>query len=345
MTEKKNRKKNCEKSNKLNFKVNKLVSNLPQVARNQDVDLINAWGILVHDDIIWVADNGTGFITSYDFKGNKVFPNITVPPATVVPPPIGTTGKPTGIIFNKSKGFVISNGTSSASSFLLIATEDGTIAGYNPLVDPLNAITVIDNSLFGAVYKGLALSENLLYAADFFNNKIDVFNSDFVLIPPPINGLRFADLTPTYPIPSSFAPFNIVRLHEKIYVLYARQNPPDNEDDLPGKGFGFVNVFDLEGNFIKRLISGGKLNSPWGFAIGPKDFGKFSGKFLIGNFGDGRINAYDHRGNFIGTLRNKRGRYIFIDGLWGLYSLNKKLFFASGPNFETNGLVGIIKKK
>jgi uncharacterized protein (TIGR03118 family) len=321
------------------FKINNLISNLAAVAKKQDVNLINSWGIIIHRKIIWVADNGSHLITNYDLNGNSLYPGIVIPPSQAAPE---LPGNPTGIVINSSKGFVISKGGKSASSYLLAATENGTIVGYNAIVDPLNAITVIDNSVSGAVYKGIALSDTNLFAVDFFNNKVDVYDYDFnlVTLPP----LAFVDLHPTYPIPSSFAPFNIVRVKDLLYVMYARQNPPDNTDNLAGAGSGFVSAFDLSGNFVKRLISGGKLNSPWGFILAPRDFGKFSNNFLISNFGDGKINGYDSNGRFLGTVKNKDGTDVVLDGLWGLFPLGRYLFFASGPNGETNGLVGNIKK-
>lgn len=329
--------KNKKKEETSNFKVNNLISNLDKNAKTQDSSLINPWGISIDNKTIWISDNGSNVITNYDLKGNKISQDITVPPTNT-----NSNGNPSAMIVNKTKGFIISKNGNSASSYLIIATENGIIAGYNSLVDTNNFVTIIDNSSSGTVYKGLALSDSFLYAADFHNNKIDMFDYNFnqLILPP----LAFTDLHPTYPIPPMFAPFNIIYFNDLIYVLYAKQNPPNNIDDLAGTGSGFVSVFDLNGNFIKRFISGGNLNSPWGFSLAPRDFGKFNNNFLIGNFGDGKINIYDQNGQFIGTLQDKKNNDIIIDGLWGLFPFGRYLFFSSGPNEESNGLIGNIRK-
>jgi uncharacterized protein (TIGR03118 family) len=208
---------------------------------------------------------------------------------------------------------------------------------------------MVDNSASGAVYKGLALAANgtaqFLYATDFHHNRIDVFDKDFKPATPS-SSCSFADPK----MQSGFAPFGIQNLDGNIYVTYAKQDNAKH-DDVAGRGFGFVNVFDANGCLLKRLARRGQLNAPWGMAIAPADFGRFSNTLLIGNFGDGRINAFDiASGNFRGQLRTNHGKPLSIDGLWGLRfgnGLNNQptnaLFFTAGPNEEAHGLYGEIE--
>jgi uncharacterized protein (TIGR03118 family) len=213
-------------------------------------------------------------------------------------------------------------------------------------VDATHAILAVDNSASEAIYKGLALAANgqghFLYAADFHHNRIDVFDSNFH--PVTLSG-HFSDPR----IPPRFAPFGIQNILGNLYVTYAKQDE-EGEDDVTGPGLGFVDVFDANGHLLRRLISRGPLNAPWGVALAPADFGRFRNRLLIGNFGDGRINAFDLRtGEFRGTLRKASGKPIEIEGLWGLAFGNgllnqptKTLFFAAGPDDEEHGLYGRI---
>ena len=321
-----------------------LVSDGSVAAANTDANLINGWGIAFNPfGPVWVSDNGTGKSTLYDGNGK--------PQSLVVeiPPPMNGSGPgtPTGIVFNASNGFVVAQGTNSAPSRFLFATEDGVIAGWAPTVDMTHAIRAVDNSATtGAVYKGLALSAggngSLLYAADFHNNRIDVFDSGFK--PVTLSG-TFSDPA----IPAGFAPFGLQAIAGNIYVSYARQDAA-RHDDVAGRGLGFINVFDPNGNLIRRLVSRGRLNSPWGMALAPAGFGKFAGHLLVGNFGDGNIHAYSFAtGQFAGTLKDSGRRPLQIDGLWGLAFGNgfanqpvNTLFFAAGPGDEKQGLYGRI---
>jgi len=293
-----------------------------------DSNAINTWGIVFANDLLYVADNGNNSITSYNTNGS--------PTGTV----ISTTGAVDGLVYNPTNNFIIPLTTSPAT--LLTSTEDGTIEAWNPAVSPNSTVVVANSSNvpFPGVYKGLAITSTNLYAADFANSRIDTFDSSFNLL----TGFPFSDPT----IPPGFAPFNIVYLNGVLYVLYALQtptNPP--HDDRSGPGNGFVNVFDTNGNFLRRLISRGYLNSPWGFiSYSLPDKCHHKSVFLIGNFGDGTISAYDHKGKFLGKLEDHKCVDIIIDGLWGLAngSTPKTIFFASGPNGENNGLVGSIVK-
>jgi uncharacterized protein (TIGR03118 family) len=206
----------------------------------------------------------------------------------------------------------------------------------------------VDNSSSGAVYKGIAIAANgrdrFLYATDFHNNKIDVFDKNFA---PASLSCSFSDAK----IPAGFAPFGIHNVRGNLYVTYAKQDDAKH-DDVAGKGLGVVDVYDANGCLIGRVVTRGQLNAPWGIAVAPADFGKFSNTLLIGNFGDGRINAFDvASGNFRGTLSNK-GKPVVIDGLWGIAFGNgvnnqpvNTLFFAAGPNHETDGLLGTVESK
>lgn len=314
-------------------------------AGNKDINLVNGWGVAFNPfGFVWVADNGTGLSTLYDGNGK--------PQSLVVkiPEPAGAGGKgtPTGIVFSGSTEFVISQGGLSGPSRFIFATEDGVIAGWAPNVDLTHAVRVVDNSQkTHAVYKGLALSAagngSLLYATDFHNGRVDIFDASFK--PVVLHASAFSDST----LPVGFAPFGIQAIQGDIYVSYAKQDPT-KRDDVAGKGLGFVNVFNPDGHLIRRLISRGALNAPWGMTLAPAGFGKFSNHLLIGNFGDGIINVYDPgSGRFVGKLRGLNHKPLQIGGLWGLAFGNgfqkqfvNTLYFAAGPNGEKNGLYGRI---
>jgi uncharacterized protein (TIGR03118 family) len=334
-----------------------LVSDLAGQAKIQDSHLKNPWGIS-HGPTTpwWVSDNNGNVATLYDGNGMP-FPH-SPPPGTLplvvsIPAPgVAAGGTPTGNVFNSIDGdFVVSNDTMKGSSRFIFATEDGTIVGWSPALSLTQAFIAVDNSTVpnaqnGAVYKGLALAQTengqQLYATNFRAGTVDVFDSHFN----PVNRPRaFTDSK----LPAGFAPFGIQSIGERIYVTYAMQDAAKH-DDVKGPGNGFVDVFTKEGRLLKRLISRGRLNSPWGLTVAPKNFGEFSGDLLVGNFGDGRINAYDKRsGRFQGSLRQPNGTPIEIDGLWGIGFGNGEtagpkntLFFAAGINDEADGLFGTL---
>ena len=289
--------------------------------------------------VVWVADNGTGVATLYDGHGTAGALVVTIPKAAN-----NTEGaNPTGIVFNGTKDFA----TSAGPSLFIFASEDGSISAWMP--GTTAAVLEVDNSKNGAVYKGLALGadgiDSRLYAADFHNNRIDVFDRTFT--PVTLPG-AFKDPH----LPPGFAPFGIRNLDGNIYVTYAKQDK-DKHDDVAGRGNGFVNVFDPKGVLIQRVVTRGQLNSPWGLAIAPAGFGKFSHHLLVGNFGDGHINAYElESGEFAGQLRDGHGKSLHIEGLWGLSFGNgylfqsvNTLFFTAGPGDEQHGLYGKIDVK
>jgi uncharacterized protein (TIGR03118 family) len=305
-----------------------------------DPSLVNPWGIAFNPTgFVWVANEGTATSTLYDGNGNKNALTVTIPAGT------HGSSSPTGIVFSGSNDFQVKGATVTGPSRFIFAGEHGTISGWAPAANPTNAILVYDAD-DGAVYLGLALasngSGNFLYAADFHNNKIDVFDRTFAKVT--LSG-GFVDKG----LPRGYAPFGIQAILGNLYVMYARQDAAA-EDEVAGPGLGFVSVFDSNGNFIRRFASRGALNAPWGIALAPANFGRFSNRLLIGNLGDGRINAYDlATGAYVGRLRQANGKSIKIDGLWGLSFGNgvlaqptNSLFFNAGPNDETSGLYGRI---
>src|SRR6266513_3769309 len=283
-----------------------LVSDLVGEANRRDPNLVNPWGISFNPmgGPFWVSDNGTGVVTVYNGAG-KPFPVgspivVTVPPAAGGIPP----SSPTGQVFNPTVDFTLTPGMRAV---FLFATEDGTIAGWNPMVNATTAVTKVDNSGSGAIYKGLAMGSNVngnfLFAANFHAGTIDVFDKNFT---PVISPGAFTDPN----IPAGFAPFNIQNIGGQLYVTYAKQDA-DKHDDVAGPGNGFVDVFNTDGVLQKRLVSQGVLNSPWGKAVAPAGFGPFGCDLLIGNFGDGTINAFNpSTGNLLGTLEDSNGQPI-----------------------------------
>ncbi|MDQ2942237.1 MAG: TIGR03118 family protein [Candidatus Dormibacteraeota bacterium] len=321
-----------------------LVSDLSTTSpRHIDTHLVNPWGLVAGPATPWwVADNGTGVSTLYDGDGTALSLVVTVP----LPNGTAEHSAPTGIVFNGGTDFKVSKGTKSGPSRFIFATEDGTISGWNPTVDLHLAVLKVDNSGSGAVYKGLAIGSTgagtFLYAANFHAGTVDVFDKNFA--PATLAG-KFKDSR----IPKGYAPFGIQNLEGKLYVTYALQNA-EKHDDVAGPGHGFVDVYGTNGVLLRRLIRHGRLNSPWGLALAPSQgFGEFSGDLLVGNFGDGRINAYDLEGDFDGTLK-QAGQPIVVSGLWALAFGNggaagptTTLFFTAGIDEERHGLFGSIE--
>ncbi len=335
-----------------------LVSDIAGVATFTDKNLVNPWG-LSHPPTgpWWISDNGTGLSTLYNGNGRK-FP-IGSPLVVTIPPPAGgSSAAPTGNIFNPVTGtnpddFVVSENGKSGPSLFMFATEDGAISGWNPGVDLTHAILAVDRSAVGAgaVYKGLAFGQSggsdFIYATNFRFGKVEQFDSNFHLV----RSFTDSTLAKTCPLPNQcFAPFGIQNIGGSLYVTFALQDA-QHHDDASGPGRGFVDVFDTNGNLIKRLISRGALNSPWGLALAPSNFGQFSNDLLVGNFGNGHINVFDpNSGALLGQLKNQKGLIISINGLWGLAFGNGQtagptntLFFTAGINDEADGLFGKIQ--
>ncbi len=302
--------------------------------RTIDPSLVNAWGLTASSSSPWwVADNGTDVSTLYNGNtGAKV-------PLTVM-----VAGGPTGTVFNiAGAAFPVPSG---APSRFLFASEDGKIRGW-PGAGPAQE-TAAHSSQPGAIYKGLAIAVTpagpRLYATDFHNGRVDVWDGSWNLVP----SATFTDPA----LPTGYAPFGIQRSGDRIFVTYAKQDA-DAHDELHGQGLGFVDAYDTAGTLLGRVAQLGQLNAPWGLAVAPASFGRFGGDLLVGNFGDGEINAYaelpngrfEHRGE----LRGTDGKALAIDGLWALEFGNDgaagpsgTLFFTAGPNDEADGLFGSI---
>ena len=333
-----------------------LVSDIPGLAGPPDQDLVNSWGVSASPGTdqapggaLWVSDNGKDKTTLYT-AGTATTLNKAGLVVTI------TSGAPTGQVFNgdtNSNDFVVRDaaGHSGPAAFIF-ASENGGIDGWNPGVgvapgaSPPSTVTEVarDNGA-NAVYKGLAQAQasdgrTYLYATNFRSGRVEVYDSDFK--PVELPGGLFVDPR----LPAGYAPFDIAEFAGKLYVTYARQDA-GLEDDVAGPGNGFVDVFTNDGALIRRLATRGALNSPWGLALAPDNFGRFSGALLVGNFGDGHINAYNpNTGARLGQLRGPNGRPIAIEGLWSLRFGNgnaaktNELIFSSGPDAETHGLLG-----
>jgi uncharacterized protein (TIGR03118 family) len=320
------------------YLVTNLVSDEPGVATTLDPKLVNAWGLAaLAGSPWWVADNGTDFSTLYQANGTKVGLEVSIP-----------DGGPTGLVANAGASFVVTNGMVSGPARFIFDTEGGLILGWNPAVNPNQAVVAVNRP--DSIYLGLAIgstpSGDRLYAADFHNARVDMFNGSFQLITPG----AFVDPN----LPDGYAPFGIANLGGQIFVAYAKQDE-DQEEEVAGQGRGFVSQFDLDGNFVRRVASHGQLNAPWGLARAPASFGAFGGDLLVGNFGDGEINAYEQQpdGSYerVGALRGPDHKPILIDGLWALdfgkggaaNGPTDTLFFTAGPDEETHGLFGSIR--
>ncbi len=300
-------------------------------AKHIDPQLVNPWGLVYGPGSpFWVSDAGSGLSTLYDGTGVKQGLVVTIPPAS------GTgKGSPTGIVYNGSTEFQIMNWTSA----FLFSTLDGTISGWSHF-EPNNALIGVNNSGSGSSYTGLAItskaSGNLIYAADFAHNKVDVYNGTFHFV------TSFTDTN----LPAGFAPFGIQDIGGMVYVAFAATN---------GGPGGYVDVFQENGAFVKTLISGSPLNQPWGFAVAPSNFGSLSNTLLISNnTNTGTISGFNlTTGAFVGTMLNSLGKPITINQLWGIEfgggtaanGQTNQLFFTAGPQDNINGLFGVIKFK
>jgi uncharacterized protein (TIGR03118 family) len=322
-----------------------LVSDVAGKADLTDPNLVNPWGMSQSATSPWWASN-------HD-KGNSTLYNGTgiANALVVIVPQAGTTstpGTPTGQVVGNGASWKLNNG--AASSFIF-ATEDGTISAWNGGLGTAAGVAAeikVDNSKSGAVYKGLASNPSttspMLYAANFNSGKIDVFDGSFA--PITVSG-GFTDPN----LPAGFAPFNIWNVGGKLYVTYAKQDA-NKKNDVAGAGNGVVDIFDFNGNMLQHVATGGPLNSPWGVAVAPANWGAFGGDILVGNFGDGKINAFDPKsGNALGTLQDPTGNPIVIQGLWAIIFGNgssadqNTLYFAAGPSFgdsKNHGLYGGI---
>lgn len=320
------------------FKRLNLVADQRGKAAITDPSLVNAWGMSHGPNTpLWVSDNGADVATLY--RGA-----VGGTPVSAVPLVVSTPGgAPTGQVFNDTSGFVVPGTTSPA--LFVFAGEHGDVSAWNQSVSPATSAVPVGH-VDGAVFKGLALVHSpfgpLLLAANFHDNRVEVFDATFTR-------LHVSRLFRDHRIPRGYAPFNIAEVGNKVFVTYAKQRA-NRMDDAAGPGNGFVDVFTNYGVLLHRFASRGALDSPWGMAVAPSSFGTFAGDLLVGNFGDGRIHAYDPRtGRFEGTLRNRHHHAIVIDGLWGLIvgddaaGGTNSVWFSAGPAGESHGLLGLLR--
>ncbi len=307
-------------------------SDIPGVAAHVDPNLVNPWGMAASSGgTIWVSDNGTGVSTLYHQDGTAVSLVVTIPTSARNK----DGGNPTGVVFNSTSFFQVTLNGNSAPAFFIFVSEDGSISGWNPTLDQTHAIIAVDNGTnLGskrAIYKGATLGvangHNFLYVTNFHVGRVETYDENFHQVNP--NG--FVDGT----LPAGYAPFGIRNFNGEIFVTYALQDAK-GEDDVAGPGNGFVNVFDTSGNFLRRLVSNGNLNAPWGLAL-------VEGELWVGNFGDGTINNYDPTtGAFLETISRANGDPVQFDGLWDLLPLGSGVYFTAGIADEEHGLFGII---
>lgn len=332
------------------YSVTNLVADVQEEYDPLRVDpiLVNAWGMAFSTfGTVWVSANETHVSTVYDKDGNTVLAPVAIPFET-------DGGNVTGQVFNNTSAFIIP-ATSQVSKFIFV-TENGTITAW---ASGPTSFTVANRSDAEAVYKGVEMVNSngqwFLYAADFHNAKIDIFDQNFNFV----GNSMFNDAT----IPAGYAPFNIRKIDDRIYVTYAKQLAPENHDDEAGPGNGYVNIFNLDGTFVQRFASQGMLNSPWRIEKGRPNNGASpqsqnnpgataSTTILIGNFGDGHINAFDADGNFLGQLM-RGGQPLEIEGLWSISyppqiavfnDVRNWLYFTAGPDGEDHGVFGFISK-
>ncbi len=312
-----------------------LQSDIHGVAELTDSHVVNPWGIAhsPDSDTIFVADNGTGVATQY-FEDGTPAPSFANPLVITIPPSaLNTEGaNPTGIVRNSTSFFHISNGTSSLPAKLIFVSEDGMISGWNSNLNNTHAFGARDRGATGAIYKGVAMgianNHNFLYVTNFHSGHVETYNENFVI---QTTGFPFADSN----IPAGYAPFGIHNFDGNVVVTYAKQDA-DRHDDVACPGCGFVDVFNTHGQLLRRLVSHGNLNAPWGLEI-------VNGQLWVGNFGDGRINVYDPgNGSFIGRPKDIFNIPLQFDGLWGLFLDDGGVYFTAGIADEKHGIFGVI---
>jgi uncharacterized protein (TIGR03118 family) len=348
------------------YAVTNLLSDIHGLAVHTDTNLVNPWGFAeTPQGQFRVSANGAGESLLLNARGDVLGRPVIVPTPSDSPP--GAVAAPDGSALNTTSDFVISHGGRSAPATFIIATEDGTIAGFNPMVDRNEAVIGADLSDSGAVFKTLTLGAdahgNVIFGSDFHNDQVDIFDKNFQLVG------SFTDPNPH----AGFAPFGVHNLNGTLFVTFAKQDDPNNaHDDVEGPGNGFIDEFTTDGAFIKRFATGSALqaggldvlNSPFGAAVAPAGFGQFSSTpnnpvLLIGNFGSSQISAFNmNTGAFLGQLSDAQGRPLVLNGgiketdlkgLWGIRFGNGQggadantLFFAAGINAEADGLFGKV---
>jgi uncharacterized protein (TIGR03118 family) len=299
-------------------------------AARTDSNLSTPWGMAVSPKgTIWICCNHNGRCVTYDSNGNQRYSPV---PTSLKGVPNGAS--PNGIIFNNTQDFTV-NGE---PVYCICSTDDGALIAW---IGGDSTITVADRSASGAVYKGITIANdgtgNFIYATDFLNAKIDVFDKSFNYI----TSKPFADPN----MPSGFAPFNICNIGGQLFVTYAKQKSPDFHDEQYGAGNGYVDVFNPNGSLIKRFASQGTLNAPWGIVQAPAGFGQVANAILVANYGDGHITVFDTSGAYQGLIENN-GNPVSIEGLCDISFVganSSQLYFTSGPSYQASGLFGYLK--
>lgn len=346
----------------MDFVIVPLISNAVGFAPNLDLVVLDPWGILIIDGVVWVANSGSGLITAYQLSGIPLGVNINVIGA------LGNITEPTGLAYNSNSiKFMIVNRYQRGASMIITATRDGTIHGFNESVDPFNAILIADNSVLNCVYTGLTVANiynnyigpahrtqphgDYLYVADFFNKKIDVYNGDMI----PIYDFLFIDESGIDPIPDDYSPYNICYMNQVLYVTYARQDPLQPDREMIGDGCcgqGFVNIFSIDGIFIKRLISRSVLNAPWGIINCPSILGYPANSIIISNFGDGKLNVFDENGTYLNSINDANNNSLTINYIRGIAATHNKtmmpllnaspIYWTASDELFSNSFIGSI---
>ena len=320
------------------YVISSLVADRQQHAPHADARLVNAWGLAASPTGPWWTSNeASATSTLYSGQGHKQ--QLTVQVA----------GGPTGVVWHAGNGFRVGAGRLSDPARFIYACEDGKLRGWAPSVPTAwstEAMVAVDDGASAAVFRGVAIDGSRLYATDFHNARVDVYDAQWRRVRVPG---AFVDRS----IPEWYAPFGIQAIGDHVFVTYVWRAPVNGNDAPTG---GYVDEFDRTGKLLSRVARSGKLNAPWGLAIAPHSFGAFGGDLLVGNFGDGHVNAYRRKGNgwtFDGTLNDRHGQPLVVNGLWGLAFGNgglagptSTLFFTSGPHVwqgETeNGVHGLL---
>jgi uncharacterized protein (TIGR03118 family) len=323
------------------YAVHGLVSDEHRRAPNVDARLVNAWGIAASPTGPWWTSNeASATSTLYNGEGRKQLLTVTV------------EGGPTGIVYYGGKRFRVSSGGKSDPARFIYACEDGMLRAWTPTVPKgwsTEAVVVVNEAAEAAVFRGVAIDGERIYATDFHNARVDVYDSRWRRVRRPG---AFVDRS----IPEWYAPFGIQAIGARLFVTYVARAPVNGNDSPTG---GYIDEFDRDGRLVARLAGKGVLNAPWGIVLAPRSFGRFGGDLLVGNFGDGRINAFRRNGagwSHDGTLHNRNGKPVVVNGLWALAFGNDgiagsadTLFFASGPHdwlgeteLGVHGLVGSI---
>jgi uncharacterized protein (TIGR03118 family) len=336
-----------------------VVDNMEVVATAVAVDanLKNPWGIAIATGLpFWISDENSNVATLYSGTGQVQTQAVTGSATTGISIPesaAGVPANPTGQVYNGTGGFQIMTSNGLETALFILSGEGGTIAAWAQ-TSGATAVTAFDDGIVNgpdhAVYKGLALGSvsgaNYLYATDLHNNKVDVFDTNFAK-PAAMQG-KFVDPG----LPAGFAPFGITAVNGQLYVTFAMQDAAKH-DEMTGAGLGYVDIFDMSGNFVSRFASAGPLNAPWGIAVAPAGFATLQGQVLIGNFGDGTINAFMPNGASLATstgpLMNSTGQPLAFAGLWALVFGNgdsdkpvDSLFYTAGFASQTDGVFGAI---